>query len=159
MPERVAGNPDRKVMYVITGFLIVMIVIVTAMLAAVGGRLFSAPQQNPAPTPSPIVTLNQLEIDVPRVRVDSPRNEVEIGNGDILPIRMMAFDRQGVTRVELRLEESILQTVTSQQPDGEREFPAEMIFQPNSPGRYILELIAYRGNLAGEPGFIRVTVR
>ncbi|MFP4322471.1 MAG: serine/threonine protein kinase, partial [Anaerolineales bacterium] len=113
-------------------------------------------------TPSataPPVTPNAQAVDVPRIRIDDPRDAPEIPLGETVRIEVTAFDSQGVTHVELRRFDQTLDRVAAEDAQGVSPLPAVLRYTPTSTGRHRLELIAYRGDVAGDPRYILVEVR
>lgn len=122
------------------------------------GELFKANEEKPASTHTPIVTLNERPLDVPRVQLVNPReSQVEVAVGDSLLIQATAYDHQGVTRIELREAGTVIQTYNPQVAGS--PVTVEFAYQVGQPGQYPLEIVAFRGDLSGESRFLMVVAQ
>lgn len=160
-----AREPTRWWIFLVSIGLVTVVTVAFLSLIIVGGMLLEAARSGsneaapPSMTPSPVVTPNERPLDVPRIRVDFPVEEITVSLGESVIIQASAFDNQGVTRVELRRFGIALSEVRSNQPNGESPFAVQLVYTPDSTGIHRLELVAFRGDLEGEPRFITIQVR
>jgi len=122
-------------------------------LAALGCNLTALlPGAPGATTPTPA-------LGVPSVVINSPPNGSEAVRGQEVLVQSTAQDSIGVTRVELRVNSFIVNTVSSQASGGERLFSVIQSWIPSEAGVANLEVIAYRGLIASAPARVTVLVR
>lgn len=142
------------------GLSMALIAVAVVFLFVAGSNLLASDEQPtriaPSQTPMAVTTPNQSPLDVPRIRIDSPENEAVVNVGDDVIIQVVAFDREGVTRIELLRFDVPIQQVTSA---GESPLEAELIYRPDTAGRHQLKLVAYRGDLAGDERWLTLEVR
>jgi serine/threonine protein kinase len=145
------------------GLTLSLIAVAFVFLFVVGSNLLASDEPPtvivPSPSPQPVTTPNETPLDVPRIRIDSPSNQAVVEVGEEVIIQVAAFDRQGVTRIELLRFDVTIQQVESQQAGGESPFEAELIYHPDTIGRHQLKLVAYRGDLAGDARWLTLEVR
>ncbi|NPV66440.1 MAG: SH3 domain-containing protein [Anaerolineae bacterium] len=98
-------------------------------------------------------------LSVPNVVINSPPNGSEVVIGQEVLVQSTAQDSIGVTRVELRVNSFIVNTVSAQSSNGERLFSVIQSWIPNEAGVANLEVIAYRGLIASAPARITLLVR
>lgn len=98
-------------------------------------------------------------LGVPNVVINSPPNGSEAVIGQEVLVQSTAQDSIGVTRVELRVNSFIVNTVSAQSSNGERLFSVIQSWIPNEAGVANLEVIAYRGLIASVPARITLLVR
>ncbi len=95
----------------------------------------------------------------PTVTINSPANNSEAVRGQAVLIQSTARDNIGVTRVELRVDGFIVNTVSSQSAQGDREFAVIQTWTPAQAGQHTVQVVAYRGQIASQPAQIIVSVR
>lgn len=145
------------------GLSIALIAVVFVFFFVAGSNLLASDEQPavivPSATPQPVTTPNQSSLDVPRIRIDSPGNEAVVDLGEDVIIEVVAFDREGVTRIDLLRFDVSIQQIASGQAAGESPFEAELVYRPDTTGRHQLKLVAYRGDLAGDARWLTLEVR
>lgn len=122
-------------------------------LALWGDNLFSRGPSDTKPSVTP------RSLDVPRIRLDSPANGSEVSVGDEVVIQVTVFDREGVTRVELRDGETILGAANSVSLNGESPWTIEFRYIPTTATTKYLEIIAFRGSVSSDPEVLNLRVR
>ena len=145
------------------GLTIALIAVAFVFLFVAGSNLLASDEQPtriaPSQTPMAVTTPNQRPLDAPRIRIDSPENEAVVNVGEDVLIQVVAFDREGVTHIELLRFGVPIQQVTSAQANGESPLEAELTYRPDTAGRHQLKLVAYRGDLAGDERWLTLEVR
>lgn len=94
----------------------------------------------------------------PEVTINTPLTGSEVVVNTEVLVYSIARDRTGVTRVELRANGTVLNTVTSPNPSGQTELASLQSWRPTAVGTVTLEVIAYRGETASDPASATVTV-
>ncbi len=94
----------------------------------------------------------------PEVTINTPLTGSEVVVNTEVLVYSIARDRTGVTRVELRADGTVLNTVTSPNPSGQTELASLQSWRPTAVGTVTLEVIAYRGETASDPASVTVTV-
>ncbi|MBZ0304985.1 MAG: serine/threonine protein kinase [Anaerolineae bacterium] len=102
-------------------------------------------------------TSTSRSLDVPRISLTSSALEVSVGQ-EVL-IQATVYDRLGVTRVELRDGDTVLNTVTSVSLNGEPSWSVEFRYTPTESATKYLEIIAFRGDIASDPKVLSLKVR
>src|SRR5260221_13693105 len=120
----------------------------TAMACSIG----AAPA---TPTPQASPTSSQK----PTVTIQAPQNNADAVVGTPITVQATGSHPDGVTRLELRANTQQADTKVSQNPDGDQQFSAYLNFTPNVSGVLILQVIAYRGDLASDPVAITLNVK
>jgi serine/threonine protein kinase len=145
------------------GLSMALIAVAIVFLFVAGSNLLASDEQPtqtaPSQTPMAATTPNQSPLDAPRIRIDSPENEAVVEVGQDVIIQVVAFDREGVTHIELLRFDVPIQQVTSEQSGGESPLEAELVYRPDTTGRHQLKLVAYRGDLAGDERWLTLEVR
>jgi serine/threonine protein kinase len=141
------------------GLSIVMVAVMMVVFFAAGSSLLASGEQPTLIAPPDTTTPNQSTLDGPRIRIDSPGNQAVVDLDEDVIIQVVAFDREGVTRIELLRYDVPIQQISSTQEGGESPFEVELIYHPDEIGRHQLKLVAYRGNLAGDSRFLTLEVR
>lgn len=108
--------------------------------------------------PTPVVTATS-PAGAPTVTINSPTNGSEVVRGQEVLVQSTAQDTIGVTRVELRVNGFIVNTVPSESPLGDRQFSVIQPWTPLEIGPATLEVVAYRGSIASQPARATVNVR
>ncbi len=128
-------------------------IFIVLMLGTLGCNLTALlPGASPAATPT-------SALGAPSVVINSPPNGSEAVLGQEILVQSTAQDSIGVTRVELRVNSFIVNTVSAQSVNGERLFSVIQSWIPTEAGVANLEVIAYRGLIASAPARITVLVR
>ncbi|MCY3945852.1 MAG: SH3 domain-containing protein [Anaerolineaceae bacterium] len=111
---------------------------------------------HPTPLPPAVATASASK---PEVTISAPVDGAEVVVGTDILIRGQARDAQGVTRVQLVANDRIVRTVSSESPAGNRSMPITLDYRPVVTGKLELEVVAWRGNVAGEPTGVTLEVR
>ena len=96
---------------------------------------------------------------VPTIAINSPANGSEVAVGQEVLVQSTAQDSIGVTRIELRVNGYIVNTVSSESATGDRQFSVIQSWRPAEAGIATLQVIAYRGSIPSQPAQITLTVR
>jgi uncharacterized protein YgiM (DUF1202 family)/lysophospholipase L1-like esterase len=113
------------------------------------------PQSGGAPPPGTLVALG----DVPEVEIRSPADKTEVVLNSPVQVFIASADKQGVTRIELRADNLLVDTSASQNPAGSPSLNALLTWTPTTAGPHVLQVVAYRGATRGNPKTITLTVR
>ncbi len=108
--------------------------------------------------PTPLVTATSAS-GAPTVTVNSPADGSEVVRGQEVLIQSTATDTIGVTRVELRVNGFIVNTVSSESATGNRQFSVIQSWIPTNAGPATLEVVAYRASIASTPARLTLNVR
>jgi hypothetical protein len=95
----------------------------------------------------------------PSVTINSPATGSEVAVGQEVLVQSTARDSIGVTRVELRVDGFIVNTVSSEAENGDTTFTVIQTWQPAEAGTAEIEVVAYRGAVASPPASLTLTVR
>jgi hypothetical protein len=113
-------------------------------------------QEEDLPTSTPTLTLSAS--GRPRVVINSPTDgSTSPVNREIL-VSVSASDSRGVTRIQLQANNRIVQTLTSENANGQTTFNAVLNYTPTQTGQLILRVVAYRGTVASDPSEIELTI-
>lgn len=132
------------------------------LLLSFGLFFMSLAACNLAPEPQdtePLATATGLGSSRPQVTIVSPQNGAEVVLNDEVLISATATDSIGVQRVQLLADGQIVKTVSSESPSGDRSLNVLLDYTPRREGEVNLQVIAYRGAVAGEPAPLRLVVR
>lgn len=110
------------------------------------------------PTAEPLVTATPIIAGKPEVTIESPDTGDEITLGTDVLVSATAIDEGGVTRVQLFANDTLVKTVSSQEPTGDQNLPVVLDYQPRNAGELTLEVLAYRGTVASDPAIVTITV-
>ena len=130
------------------------VLLLIALLASACNLTTERPQ--PTPLPPAVATASASK---PEVTISAPVDGAEVVVGTDILIRGQARDTQGVTRVQLVANDRIVRTVSSESPAGVRSMPVTLDYRPVVTGKLELEVVAWRGNVAGEPSGVTLEVR
>lgn len=108
--------------------------------------------------PTPLLTPTSA-FGAPAVLISSPADGSEVVRGQEVLIQSTSTDAIGVTRVELRVDGFIVNTVASETTTGSRQFSVIQSWTPTNAGQAILEIVAYRASIASPPTRLTLTVR
>ncbi len=122
-----------------------------SVVALWGDGLFSDTPAEVKPTST------SRSLDVPRISLNSSALEVAVGQ-EVL-IQATVYDRVGVTRVELRDGDTVLNTINSVSLNGEPSWSVEFRYTPTDSSIRYLEIIAFRGDIASDPKVLSLKVR
>ena len=115
----------------------------------------------PATRPRRRSTSNTLvaQSDVPEVEIRSPGDNTEVLINNEVQVYVRAVDRVGVTRIEMRVDGQIVDTAASPEANGSPTMDSILSWTPNSTGSHVLQVVAFRGSLQGNPKSITLTVK
>ncbi len=128
-------------------------------LAALACNLGAQP---PNATNTPGGTVGQTQVaqsDVPEVEIKSPTDGSEVVIQTEVQVYVHASDRVGVTRIEMRVDNLIVDTAASPEALGAPSMDSLLSWTPNSVGPHVVQVVAFRGNTKGNPKSITLTVR
>jgi len=95
----------------------------------------------------------------PTVVINSPVDGSTVqANSEVL-IYSVARDAIGVTRVELRVDGNLINTVQSPNSDGQTELSVLQTWETGNASTATVEVVAYRGAIASEPQQISLTIQ
>ena len=146
-------------------------IILVVIILGVAGAVFVNSRSNDNATDIPTAAATETPppaspsatqfnpVDVPRVRVDSPQSVEVVELGEEIAIQVVAFDSQGVTRIELRRFGIAIQTIASDTSSGTSPFAVNFDYVPDTTGQHSLEVVAFRDDIEGESRFITIIVR
>ncbi len=97
--------------------------------------------------------------DVPEVEIRSPADKTEVVLNAPVQVFIAAADKQGITRIELRADNLLVDTSASQNPTGSPSLNTLLTWTPTTAGPHVLQVVAYRGSTRGNPKSITLTVR
>lgn len=106
---------------------------------------------SPPPTVTPQVRLR------PQAAVFSPADGQVFSVGDSVLVRIGAMDTINITRVEIRRFGYVLDVIEN--PNDSPEFETTYTYIPRQAGTHLLEVLPYRGTLAGDAAFVTIEVR
>jgi len=95
----------------------------------------------------------------PVIVINSPPNGTEVIVNTQVIVSVSATDQIGLTRVTLMANNQLVDSVTSQSPNGDRQINALLDFTPTTTGSFTLQAFAFRGSVASEPATITIFVR
>ncbi len=97
--------------------------------------------------------------DVPEVEIRAPADNSEVVVQTEVLIYVRAVDKVGVTRIELYANGRITDSVASPQPAGLPTLDTIMSWTPISLGQNVIQVVAFRGNVRGNPKTITLIAR
>lgn len=109
-------------------------------------------------TPIPMLTPTS-PFGAPTVTISSPADGSEVARGQEVLIQSTSTDAVGVTRVELRVNGFIVNTVSAETTTGSRQFSVIQSWTPTDAGQAVLEIVAYRASVASAPARLTLAVR
>jgi hypothetical protein len=128
-------------------------------LAALACNLGAQPQNA---TTTPVSTAGATLVaqsDVPEVEIRSPADNTEAVIQTEVQVYVRAVDKVGVTRIEMRVDNQIVDTAASPEASGAPTMDSILSWTPTTTGRHVIEVVAFRGNTRGNPKSITLTVR
>ncbi len=128
-------------------------------LAALACNLGAQPQNA---TTTPVSTAGATLVaqsDVPDVEIRSPADNTEAVIQTEVQVYVRAVDKVGVTRIEMRVDNQIVDTAASPEASGAPTMDSILSWTPTTTGRHVIEVVAFRGNTRGNPKSITLTVR
>lgn len=125
------------------------------LLALSACNLVGASLDTPTPRP-PTNTPNPA--DIPTITILSPADGANFAVDSLVSVRVRATDRIGVTRVQLRVNNSVVSTALSDSITGDAELERTLDYTPRTTGPIELEVVASRGSITSEPATITINV-
>jgi uncharacterized protein YraI len=95
----------------------------------------------------------------PIVTIISPQAGDEFVVDDTVLVSVNAADTQGVTRVQLKANDQIVKTVSSESSNGDPNMNVVLDYRPRAEGTVRLSVTAYRIQTASDPVEIEIAVR
>src|SRR5689334_3722855 len=135
-----------------------LVPLVFLLLGALACNLGAQPPgatATPGGTASTAVALS----DVPDVEIRSPGDNTEVILKTEVQVYVRAVDKVGVTRIEMRVDNLIVDTAASPEANGVPSMDSILSWTPNSVGSHVIQVVAFRGNTRGNPKQITLTVR
>lgn len=124
---------------------------IVVVLLAAACNLTSGPDNNSGS--------NQTPTDRPVVLINSPANGAEFTVNQQILVSATATDSVGISRVQLIANGTVVKTINSEAPTGDRTFNALLDYTPRAAGQVQLQVVAYRGAQASNPAAITVNIR
>ncbi|MBX3063286.1 MAG: SH3 domain-containing protein [Anaerolineae bacterium] len=115
-----------------------------------------APQATNTPDQSAATLI--ANSDVPEVEIRSPADNTQVIVSTEVQVYVRAVDKIGVTRVEMRANNQIVDTVASVDPAGSPAMDSLLSFTPTTTGPVVIQVVAFRGNVRGNPKTITLQV-
>jgi serine/threonine protein kinase len=128
------------------------VVLVIELLASSGGQKETVPTLAP-PTSVSTSVPSGLQ---PSIAIQSPPNNVTVSLGDTVTIQFTATSPQGITRVELRRFNQVLNFIAV---GNLASYQGTFLYQPDSTGVHIVEVVPWSGTLQGPPASVAIIVR
>lgn len=94
----------------------------------------------------------------PTVTINSPANGTSVRQGEEVLVSATASDTVGVTRVQLFANNTVVKSISSESPTGDRTKNYVLDYTPVNRGEVVLRVVAYRGATASDPAEIRINV-
>lgn len=108
-----------------------------------------------APTALPTA---DSRLDVPRIRLDNPvESPAQMRLGETIDIRVVIFDANGITRVELQDENGGV--IQGLDVANATRYDAQFTYRPRVTGEHRLAVVAYRGTIASDPRIVTIQVQ
>jgi len=129
------------------------------ILAVLACNLGAAP---PPSTETPGSTGTETLValsDVPEVEIRSPGDGSEVLVQTEVQVYVHAIDRVGVTRIEMRVDGQIVDTTASPETSGTTPMDSILSWTPTTSGQHVIEVVAVRDTVRGNPKTITLTVR
>lgn len=124
-------------------------------------RLWKPGQDSPAtplPTEAPTEAATDASGDLPRIEINAADRERVVSVGRPVDITFTAIDPLGITRVELRRLGEVQRSLSPDNADNASRFSGTFTYMPPSiVGPYYLEIVPFRGEVAGEP--VQITLQ
>jgi serine/threonine-protein kinase len=146
-------------------FLWIMVIVIVAVAALAGVVLViellanSGGGQNEAVPTLPAFTQVPTSLPAgqrPSIVIQSPANNVAVGLGDTVTIQFTASCTQGITRVELRRFNLVLNFIAV---GNLTVYQGAFLYQPDSTGVHIVEVVPWSGTIQGSPASVAIIVR
>jgi hypothetical protein len=88
--------------------------------------------------------------------IQSPANNVVVSLGDTVTIQFTASSTQGITRVDLRRFNQVLNFIAV---DNLTVYQGTFLYQPDSTGVHIVEVVPWSGTIPGDPASVAIIVQ
>ncbi len=131
-----------------------LLVLLALSLGVLGCNLTNSSSSSPAASPT-----FTSAAGTPVLTISSPSNGAEVVRGQEVLVQSTAQDTIGITRIELRVNGFIVNTVSSTSPTGDRQFAVIQPWTPSEAGPATLVVIAYRASIPSTPAQVVVNVR
>ncbi|NDJ78865.1 MAG: hypothetical protein GYB65_21650, partial [Chloroflexi bacterium] len=118
------------------------------------------PATTPGSPPAPDEADTAVALaSVPQATIDAPENNALVLVNSTVDIFVSATDPVGVTRVELLVDDMVVDAQSASNPaTGDTELRALMNWQPFALGSHQITVLPWRGDLAGDPVSITLSV-
>ncbi len=142
--------------------LVVVVMVGAVVVGALLSRALITEQPQETATVAPQTPTAETPIamsDLPEVEIRAPSDNAEVVLGGEVGVYVRAVDRIGVTRIEMRVNNQPIDSAGSPDPNGALVLDSILSWTPTTPGRNVIQVVAYRGGIVGNPKTITVTVR
>src|SRR5258708_5003818 len=150
MPRQTLATRSRVVLPLVS--------LISVALAALACNIGAQPPVVTATSPSSNTTL-VAQSDVPEVEIRSPADNSEVIINTEVQVYVRAVDKVGVTRIEMRVDNLIVDTAASPDANGTTSMDSILSWTPTSSGPHVIQVVAFRGTVQGNPQQITLTVR
>lgn len=137
-----------------------LLVVLTALeLAATApARALAVPPALPAQVQSTPTSTTTIQ-SIPSVILVSPVADQVFTQGELIPVVSRAADPQGITRLELRINNKLLARISNIKPQPKKTLTATQMWLPELVGNQVLQVIAYNASdTAGESELVFVQI-
>ncbi|MCC6976024.1 MAG: SH3 domain-containing protein, partial [Anaerolineae bacterium] len=137
------------------GFALPAALILFAVLACnlIGG------QPEATSTPQPTAETPIALSDVPEIEIRSPADKSEVIKGAEVTVYVRAVDRIGVTRIEMRVNNQLVDSAASPDPNGSPTLDSILSYTATQSGQNVIQVVAFRNLTRGNPKAITVLVK
>jgi hypothetical protein len=97
--------------------------------------------------------------NTPQIQIKSPADNSEAVINTQLEVYVRATDSVGVTRVEMRADDLLVDSSASPDPNGSTTLDTLLYWTPTNSGPHVLQIVAFRGTLQGDAQTLHLTVR
>ncbi len=139
-------------------FVLPLVSLISVALATLACNIGGQPPVATATAANSDTTLI-AQSDVPEVEIRSPGDNTEVIINSEVQVYVRAVDKVGVTRIEMRVDNLIVDTAASPDANGTPSMDSILSWTPSSSGPHIIQVIAFRGNVQGNPKQITLIVR
>jgi uncharacterized protein YraI len=130
--------------------------VVLAIACSIGAQ----PQNEPPTATGGATNSTQVALsDVPEVEIKSPADNTDVVINTEVQVYVHAIDKQGVTRIEMNVDSQVVDSIASPDPNGSPTMDSILSWTPNTTGRHVIQVVAFRGNIEGNPKTITLNVK
>ncbi|MHB8630063.1 MAG: CARDB domain-containing protein, partial [Aggregatilineales bacterium] len=96
--------------------------------------------------------------NVPELHIQSPADNSQALVNTEVDVYVQATDQVGVSRIEMRADDLLVDTSASPDPNGSPTLQSLLAWTPTTTGPHVLQIVAFRGTLQGNPQVLHITV-